>query len=772
MKNLIFIASFLLILSCNSKDNRTMSLIPLPNQIHITDEVYTLSQETRVFCNNQKILEGFLVFNELIASFSGKGLAVNPDSSNSGNDIEIILNDSIPEEGYELIISDSKISVHASQPAGVFYAFQTIRQMCPKEINTSKNAGSFEWKLQGCEIKDSPAFKWRGMMLDVSRHFFNKEEVKQLIDQLAFHKINTFHWHLADDQGWRIEIKKYPKLTEIGSWRVDREQLPWNSRPKQKGEKATYGGFYTQEEIKEVVDFARKRFITIVPEIEMPGHTTAALAAYPEFSCTGGPFTVIPGGVWPITDIYCAGKDETFRFIEDVLTEVMALFPSKYIHIGGDEATKDEWEKCRRCQARIKKENLKDEKELQSYFTKRIEKFLSQNQRILIGWDEILEGGLAPGAAVMSWRGFEGGIEAAKNGHDVVMSPTSYCYIDYYQGPVDSEPLAIGSYLPVSKVYKFNPVPEELDKDKVKHILGGQANLWTEFIPDKKQMQYMIFPRMAAMSEVLWTNPEHKDWKKFALRLENMLETYKAMGINYAESMYSVKLNTSFDSLENIILVELTTEAPNTNIFYTTDGTEPNEKSSKFDKAFKLDKTTEIKSVVIKNGIPLGKGINQKINIHKAAAKKVEYLTPYSDKYPGSGISNLVNCTRGSRNFGDGQWQGFEGNDMEIIIDLKNSETFNKLTVGCLHATGSWIFAPKEIIVHVSEDKKSFQPIVNLLNDVPLTDPPKVIDYSMNLNGAQGRYLKIIVKNQGVAPIWHDSHGQKVWLFVDEVILE
>ncbi|MEK9137784.1 MAG: family 20 glycosylhydrolase, partial [Bacteroidota bacterium] len=337
------------------------------------------------------------------------------------------------------------------------------------------------WTIPCVAIRDWPRFEWRGMHLDVSRHFLPKKFIKTYIDMLAMHKMNVFHWHLTDDQGWRLEIKKYPKLIEVTAWRVDREDQHWNHRdPPREGEKATYGGYYTQDEIREIVKYADERNITVVPEIEMPAHTTALLAAYPQYSCTGGPFDVPPGGVWPITDIFCAGNDSTFYFLQDVLTEVMDLFPGKYIHIGGDEADKKEWKACAKCQARIKQEELKDEAELQSYFVKRIEKFIVSKGRRLIGWDEILEGGLAPEATVMSWRGTEGGIAATRQGHDAVMTPGSHCYFDHYQGKQEFEPLAIGGYTPLSKVYSYEPIPDSLTPEEAKHILGAQGNVWTE----------------------------------------------------------------------------------------------------------------------------------------------------------------------------------------------------------------------------------------------------------------------------------------------------
>ncbi|RPH35717.1 beta-N-acetylglucosaminidase, partial [bacterium] len=414
------------------------------------------------------------------------------------------------DESYELLVNTEGVRISARRPAGLFYGVQTLCQLLPPQIYAQATVPNISWTIPAVRIEDKPRFSWRGMMLDVSRHFFPKSFVKECIDIAAFHKLNVFHWHLTDDQGWRIEIKRYPKLTTVGAWRVDREKFTWDQRkPAEPGEVATYGGFYTQEEIREVVAYAKSRCVTIVPEIEMPGHATAALAGYPELSCTGGPFTVRTGGYWPITDIFCAGNDSTFEFLQNVLSEVVSLFPGEYIHIGGDEANKTNWKKCPKCQARIAHEHLKNEEELQSYFVQRIEKFLNAKGKRLIGWDEILEGGLAPNAAVMSWRGIDGGIAAARQNHDVVMTPTSNCYFDYYQG-TSGEPEGIGGYLPLENVYTYEPVPEVLNDTEAKHVLGVQANLWTEYIPHGKHAEYMLLPRLSALAEIAWCEPGQK----------------------------------------------------------------------------------------------------------------------------------------------------------------------------------------------------------------------------------------------------------------------
>ncbi|RZK94571.1 MAG: beta-N-acetylhexosaminidase, partial [Hymenobacter sp.] len=433
--------------------------------------------------------------------------------------------------------------------------------------------GACRASLPAVEVADKPRYSWRGMHLDVSRHFFPVEFVKQYIDYLALHKMNTFHWHLTDDQGWRIEIKKYPKLTSVGGYREGTLIGHYGAKVPEY-DNVRYGGFYTQEQVKEVVKYAQDRYITVVPEIEMPGHALAALAAYPELSCTGGPFKV--GQTWGVfDDIFCAGNEQTFSFLQDVLTEVMPLFPSKIVHIGGDEAPKTRWKTCPKCQARIKTEHLKDEHELQSYFVQRMEKFVNTKGKTIIGWDEILEGGLAPNAAVMSWRGMEGGTAAAKQKHQVVMTPGEFVYFDHAQGDPAQEPLNIGGYLPLAKVYSFEPTPPELNAEERKYILGAQANLWTEYIPTTQYVEYMVLPRMSALAEVLWTPASQKNWESFKVRMQPQYQRFAALGANYSKSAFNVREQFVADTTKGGDVVSLLLDATGPQITYTLDGTAP-----------------------------------------------------------------------------------------------------------------------------------------------------------------------------------------------------
>ncbi len=528
------------LLSCQKESDPEISIIPQPLNVVQTSGVYKLTSHVKIVVKDEAVLADQAAFlKNRIQAATGFDLKIVKKPS--GKVIRLLvesgLEGTLGKEGYSLAVSKMEVIILAATPAGVFYGIQTLFQLFPPEIYANKVTEVVKWNIPLVKITDKPRFAWRGFMLDVSRHFFPAAYIYDVLDYMAIHKLNRFQMHLTDDQGWRVEIKKYPKLTEVGAWRVNREDQHWNSREVQKpGEKATYGGFYTQDDIKKFVSYASQRNIVIIPEIEMPAHATASLASYPEYSCSGNPLTVLPGGIWPCNNIYCAGKEETFTFLQDILTEVIALFPSEYIHIGGDEADKSQWVKCPACQKRLQGQGLKDENELQSYFIQRIEKFLNANGRQLIGWDEILEGGLAPNAAVMSWRGTQGGIDAAKAGHPVVMTPTSHCYFDYYQGKPETEPLAIGGYLPLEKVYSFDPVPQGLTADEAKMILGAQANLWTEYVSDSAHANYMTYPRLTALSELCWTSPGHKNYDDFCIRLVRQLQRFDVLGINYSKT--------------------------------------------------------------------------------------------------------------------------------------------------------------------------------------------------------------------------------------------
>lgn len=590
---LLFFLSTLVIPPALSSAPRTPqklapAIIPRPEKIQVSSGVFRLSSRTRVVLDSEE--EGARELAEELASDLGRAtgfpVALEVQARPGVPHEALVLRTDkrlshLGPEGYLLAVSKNGMSIEALTPAGLFYGLQTFAQLLPPSWETGRLTSGLAWEIPCVRIEDRPRFRWRGVHLDVGRHFFPVESIKRYIDLMAKYKMNTFHWHLTEDQGWRIEIKKYPRLTEVGAWRKETMD---NNQP--------HGGFYTQEEIRDVVSYARRRFVTIVPEIEMPGHCQAALAAYPELSCSGGPFRV--GTEWGIIyDVYCAGNEKTFEFLEAVLSEVIELFPGEFIHIGGDEVPKLRWQNCVKCQARIKEEGLADETELQSYFIHRIEKFLNARGRRLIGWDEILEGGLAPNAAVMSWRGTAGGVEAARSGHDVVMTPTSHCYFDYYQGRYD-EPRAIGGFLPIEKVYAYEPIPPELKPEEAGHILGAQANLWTEYMPVFDQVEYMLLPRLLALSEVVWTAKDLRRFDDFSGRLVRHYDRLAAMGVNFRlpppEGLGGRRINfTPF-------VLEVGLPYPGAEVRYTLDGAEPSQASPLYRQPLEISQSAILKA--------------------------------------------------------------------------------------------------------------------------------------------------------------------------------
>ncbi len=591
------------IVSCNTKKDNSqppeqLSIIPLPADMNIVSGNFTINGTTGIDVKDEELKEVGNYLSEYVKTMFGIELK-------EGAGITIEKSDSLADEEYLLCVKKEKIVIKAKTGRGAFYGVQSLMQLMP-----SQKKQLSEIKIQAVKISDKPRYKWRGMHLDVGRHFFSVDFIKKMIDMMAMYKMNTFHWHLTEDQGWRIEIKKYPKLTEMGAWR-NGTLIGHQGAPPHKTDDKKYGGFYTQEQIKEVVAYAKSKYIDVVPEIELPGHAVAALAAYPEFSCTGGPFEVRK--IWGVSeDVYCAGKDETFEFLENILSEVVELFPYKYFHIGGDECPKNRWKECPACQKRIKDEGLADEHELQSYFIKRIEKFLHSKNKKLIGWDEILEGGLPERAVVMSWRGISGGITAAKQGHDVIMSPNGTLYFDHYQD-IENEPLAIGGLTDLEEVYGVNPTPDELNEKEAKHIIGAQANVWTEYIPTPEHAEYMIYPRLCAIAEVVWTPLEKKNWEDFSFRMKENYNRLMTKGVNFRVPNPTgiMKLNKF---VEDTTSVKLNNPVSCGKIHYTLDGSEPTKNSPVYEKPIKLtlDKEKTLKYRLI---LPDGKQSTVKTGI-------------------------------------------------------------------------------------------------------------------------------------------------------------
>ena len=557
------------------------SVIPQPVMVKLNQGSFTIKNRTYIYCKSEDLGNAGKYLSEHLGGLeikNGSGSGIN--LMIAGEEIK-----GLGTEGYLLNITNGKIDIVANKPNGIFYGVQTLLQMLPPiTLNSSKKDYPL-CAVKCAEIKDFPRFQWRGLLLDVSRHFFTIGDIKKMIDQMVMYKFNILQLHLTDDQGWRIEIKSMPELTKTGAWRVPRTGLWWDRESPKEGEKATYGGFYTQEEIKDLVKYAAERYVNILPEIEAPGHSLAAIASYPYLSSTGLKYNVNPGSkFYTIEDnSLCAGKESTYEYMDKVFTEVAGLFPFEYIHIGGDECYKGFWKKCPDCLRKMKENGLKDEKELQSYFVKRLEKILETKGKKLIGWDEILEGGLAPNATVMSWRGMEGGISAAKAEHHVVMSPVDFAYLDYYQGDPAIEPPTF-AMLRLNKVYTFEPVPEGVDSS---FILGGQGNLWSESVPTFRHAQYMLWPRSFALSEVFWSPKNSRDWTGFVHRTEMNLERMKQMDINFATSFRDAIIKPSKDEKGNL-LIQLDTEIEGLEMFYTFDNTYPDNHSPLYKKGEKL----------------------------------------------------------------------------------------------------------------------------------------------------------------------------------------
>lgn len=684
---------------------------------------------------------------------------------------EQVMNKILGEEDYILKADAKGIILAGATGKGEFYALQSLLQLLPPQIFSSSPQRGVKWAVPACTIFDRPRYGHRGSMLDVSRHFFPVSFVKRYIDLLALHKMNRFHWHLTDDQGWRIEIKKYPKLTEIGSMRKESMKGHYTDG---KFDGTPHGGFYTQEEIKEVIAYAQKKFVTIIPEIEMPGHALAALASYPELGCTekslkGGPYEVT--GIWGVHDDVFCPTETTFKFLEDVLTEVIALFPSEYVHIGGDECPKTAWKQSKFCQDLMKKEGLKDEHELQSYFIKHFDRFLTSKGKKIIGWDEILEGGISPNATIMSWRGVEGGIAAAQQNHDAIMTPTGFCYLDYYQSDPSTEPLAIGGYLPLEKVYSYDPTPKALTPEQAKHILGVQANLWTEYIQTPSQVEYMAYPRACAIAETGWTSAKLKNYEDFTVRLKTHFERLKHLAVNYAKSYYDITASSAMNAKSQVV-VKLQSVDKSAVIRYTLDGSEPTATSTIYQPTgVVITKDGSVRAAAFSaKGEQLGKVLTKYFFINKATGRKYT-LVNQPKNYTGGETYGLTNGVKGEE-ANSATWVGFEGKDLDITIDLGQAMHINKVSFAFMGASASWIMLPTEVEVSVSNDGKKFTSVQKIPMSATAESGRSVQQLGVAVNGNKARFIRVFAKNYGKLPANHQGSGNPAWLFVDEIAIE
>lgn len=721
--------------------DKNLGIIPQPNHIRMkgkTSDISTLkihldkNMNSPFYTDLFKGVEGITVVEKKYANVLLKS------------------DDLLGQEAYSIDVTQHQVIISASSGKGFQYALTSLVQM---------------YRFHGLPlpqvlIQDNPVFGYRGMHLDVARHFFTADEVKKYLDYMAMYKFNRFHWHLTDDQGWRVEIKKYPKLQEIAAYRDETLIGHYNDQP-HKYDGKRYGGYYTQETIREIVRYAADRNIEIIPELDIPGHSMAALSAYPELGCENKVYKAATS--WGVFEDVLCPNEVTFKFLEDVMDEIMALFPGKYIHIGGDECPKEAWKKSDFCQQLIKDKNLKNEEGLQSYFVTRIAGYIQSKGREIIGWDEILEGGLAPGAIVMSWRGVEGGIEAAKQHHYVIMTPNSHCYFDYYQSESPGEPISIGGFIPMEKVYDWNPVPSELTPEQRKYILGGQSNLWTEYIHTFDHVEYMTFARDMALSEALWS--KDKDYRRFLNKFEKHYTYWVNKGAHVAFHIYDLKHHVKSEIGKP---VQLYFDVPQqATIYYNYE--DDNLGTMNGLDTITIDKSGKYTFIASKNN-QRGHPLELNFNLHKATTARIHLETLPSDRYAGRGPQSLINGLKGSDSkYGGSEWLGYSGTDCSGFIEFSEETQLNTVSFRFFKGEGQWIYLPKAIEVSVSDDGIHYSSVVSTTE---IHTDTKVANVSLPLKGIKGKYLKFEAKNFGTIPTGRQGAGYKSWLFIDEIVVD
>ena len=768
LKGKLLAVTFFMIVFVNSLCAGTINIVPVPSEVTEGKGVFNLNNGTLILIDGTNgTSEIAALFAEKIRQSSGIILETRDYNAAFPKNNSIVFTTlgadvALGPEGYTIDITETNVYIKAVSGNGFFYGFQTLLQLLPADIE-KQGSGQKTYSMPAVSIKDKPRFRYRGMHLDVGRHMFPVEFIKKYLDLMAMYKLNTFHWHLTDDQGWRIEIRKYPKLTQIGSVRKGTQ-----IGKTEQSDTIPYGGFYTQEQAREIVAYAASKYITIIPEIEMPGHSVAVLSAYPSLACTPGPFEVRTQ--WGVSDdILCAGNDSVFTFLQDVLTEIMDIFPSAYIHIGGDEAPKARWENCTKCQSRMKAEGLKDETELQSYFIKRIEKFLVSKKRRLIGWDEILEGGIAPEATVMAWRGIQAAIDAASQGHDAIMTPVDYCYFDYYQGDPTTEPEAIGGYLTLKTVYSYDPVPPILTFEQSQHIIGVQGNVWTEFLKTPDAVEYMIFPRIIALAEVAWSQQNRRNWDDFISRMDNQFPRLDYLDVKYSKGSFATEISTQRENNRNLIV--LTSETKKMEIRYTLDGSDPNSNSSLYFKPFELLTSTSVKAALFDKGKIAGSNNQREVIVSKASGKPVTIIKPYSYKYPGSADQAMTDGLTGTDSYKSG-WQGYEGSDMEFVVDLLQPTKISSVKLNFVKNPVDWVLFPTEVVFSISMDGKTCKNLKSTKFDASSPSEKEIKPAGNNFPETEVRYVKVAATSPKVLPKWHEFRGEPCWIFADELVVE
>ncbi len=750
LKQLVTALVALVLFACTPKqEDMQLNLIPYPAEVTQTGGALALNSEQITVSGIDEALLGIL--NRQLTVEQGLTLLPSEDGT-----IKCVVKEDagIKAEGYRLTVDKQQVLIEASDKGGLLYATQTLRQLI--SVKDGKVV------IPQVQIVDYPRFAWRGMHFDVSRHFFSVDEIKQFLDYMAMNKLNTFHWHLVDDQGWRLEIKKYPKLTEVGAWRKNVGFTANQERGLNKENTEPYGGYYTQADVREIVAYASERHITIVPEIELPGHSAAALVAYPEYYCSNAGELEIWEQAGVSAGVYCAGKESTFKFLEDVLAETMELFPGEFIHIGGDETPKDTWLDCPDCRRRMKAENAHDEHELQSYFVHRIENFLNQHNRRLIGWDEILDGGLAQSAAVMSWRGVVGGVKAAEAGHDVVMTPMFPYYFNHTQNHLSTSPGHPGIRT-LRDVYTFPSIPTDISPEKRKHVIGVQANMWSEYMPKFEHIEYNLFPRVYAISEVAWS-PEIREWDDFYERVQHTLPFIEKYGVKPGDISYHVRIDVESDYENQSARLEFLTERSNP-VYYTTDGSEPTSQSQTYNGPFVLSQDAHVKACQFKEDGTTTHVSEKELIFHKAFGKPYDLKYEYAPQYDGGGKYGLTNGFLGVE-------VGVEEKPMDLTIDLGELTDVSFINSRFKNAPMSWVFGPKKVTYEVSADGEAFNEVAVFEPGVTESDVDEIVEYPASFEVVKARYVRIVAENVGLCPAWHPAAGGKAWLFSDEVIVK
>lgn len=702
--------------SCNQTVETQIQLIPEPFEMTQSDGMFKVSQAMLVGAGSASNKVNF---------------RVDPNATD------------IPDEGYQLEIDEAGVRLVAKTETGLFYGKQTLLQLLTPN------------GLPYVKINDHPRFPYRGLHLDVSRHFFDKEEVKKLMNVMSYYKLNTLHLHLTDAGGWRLQIDKYPKLTQEGAFRTQSDWREWwdNGKDRQylkEGTEGAYGGYYTKDDIRDMLAYAAEKHITIIPEIEFPAHSDEVFVAYPELCCAGKSHT---------SGDFCIGNPKTFKFMENVLTEVIELFPSEYIHIGGDEAGKNTWKTCPKCQALMKKEKLANVDELQSYMIRKAEEFLNSKGRRLIGWDEILEGGLAPEATVMSWRGEAAGFKSARMGHDVIMTPGSYMYFDFYQADPRYQPVAIGGYTPIRKVYNYNPIPQDsLTAEEAKHFLGVQANTWTEYIPTPEHLEYMMFPRALAVAEIGWTPQEKRDWQDFKPRVNAHIPVLQQMGLNPFPLSNELEFDMVVDTIQKEIRVTMDAEKYPAEIHYTTDGSTPTASSPIYQEPIVVKDSAKIVAGIFVNGQLQDRVSEQRVDYHKGIGKSIRFNSRLYPGYMAGGINAIINGYRGGLTYLDQRWQGYTDN-LDCVIDLGEVMDLHQVSSKWMQLTGPGVYQPEKVEVLTSEDGKNF----TSQGVIPTTIPQDKSDLTFQEYTFQGNWKARYVQLKAQNP--------KGFIFVDEIVI-